>query len=210
MCLSLLLLLLSSQLIQSASLYNKGNDGQSYVLFCETSLERRIRRSVSNESINTSASTSASRSDRVPSISSLSSSTSSSIVSPLPELLAQFMIDNPATDLLGRQSKIFDYRNSTCWFEYFFNARIPLYTTFTLIENLLKEHDCTINENGLYSLTLTLYSMSSSDDTKVIDAIFKGAMRVYFKDPNCASALIIFTDLGFINCRMKFLQHAQC
>ena len=192
MCLSFLLLLLSCQLIQAASLYNKGNNvnDQSYVLFCETSLERRIRRSVSNESI-------LSRSDRTPSISSLSSSTS--IISPLPELLAQFMIDNPPTYLLGRQSKLFDYRNATCWFEYFFNARIPLYTTFTLIEHLLKEQEHT--ENTLYSLTL--YSVSS-DDSKVIDAMFKGAMRVYFKDPECSCALNIFKDLKLTNCIIKY------
>lgn len=114
----------------------------------------------------------------------------------LPEALSQFLYDHPPPALFDR-SRLFDVTDQDCWFEYFCMSRIPLYITFTVIEQLLLLEE---PSSSFYYFALPLFRTKESN---IIDSMFKGALMVYFKNPECSTTFDIFSDLNLSNCFMR-------
>ena len=133
MCVSFFgFLLLFVQLFHAASFHKKHT---SYQLFYENSMERRLRRSLSHDSI---SSISGGRKDRTLSISSTNTSLTVNTLnsSNLPEILNRFLVENSPPTFLERH-RPFNLTKQDCWLEYFLISKIPLHSTFTVIEQLL-------------------------------------------------------------------------
>lgn len=175
-------------------------------LFQAASLPTTRSNFVIHESLLGRRSRSDSLSDRASSISSSTNSLSSLHTlntAHIPEILAQFLLENPPPPFFD-QKRLFDVTEQSCWFQYFCMSSIPLYFTFTVLEQLLILEAERQREREPISPFYSFTFHRPPKESKIVDSMFKGALMIYFKNiQESSSTFDIFSDLNLPNCYKK-------
>lgn len=177
----------------------------SFRLFDQTSLERRIARSI-NSSIDDSSTDSTGSTETIgsndtfnstSSTGSINASAGSSFAKNISPKLVKFLADNPIPWSILRH-RPFDPFETEFWINYFVTARVPLITTFSLLEDLLPETEKTPSSP-------LLFFIFKSDKVRLVEVLLSSAVAVYFNG-NLEGALRVLGDLKLFKVQQSLLR----
>lgn len=152
---------------------------ESFYMFDDNSVRRRLQRSISSGSVaSSSGGGSFTNSPVGSSDAGTSISADSAIIiaasRALPDRLVNFLAANPFPFQVDK-FRPFDPMETEIWINYFVSSKLTVYETFTLIEGLFEDLESETNATGWF------FGAGNRSKVKVVEIVFDSALSVYFK-----------------------------